>query len=75
MATSQDLPAAKGPTALKENPDVQIREVEGMGRGLFWCPSDGRVLSEGEFTVQSHALSGSSMLVIKAPLSSNLIQR
>jgi hypothetical protein len=33
---------------LEENPEIQLRGVEGKGRGLFWCPSDGRTLPKGE---------------------------
>jgi hypothetical protein len=34
--------------ALRENPDVQVREIEGKGRRLVWAPVDGRTLSKGK---------------------------
>lgn len=30
------------------NPDVQIQGPPNKGRGLFWCPSDGKVLVKDE---------------------------
>lgn len=33
---------------LGANPNIQVREIEGKGRGLVWAPADGKVLTKGE---------------------------
>ncbi|UZJ56143.1 hypothetical protein CBS101457_005463 [Exobasidium rhododendri] len=29
------------------NPDLQVKHIKGKGRGLFWCPSNGRKIGRG----------------------------
>ena len=34
---------------VQENPEIQLKETDDKGRGLFWCPSDGRRVGRGEY--------------------------
>jgi hypothetical protein len=36
------------PLKLKDNSDIQRRTVMGRGKGLFFCPADGKGLRKGE---------------------------
>jgi hypothetical protein len=33
---------------LEANPDLQVRDTKGKGRGLFWSPADARRIGRGE---------------------------
>jgi hypothetical protein len=39
------------PLRLEENPNIQRRQTDDRGRGLFWCPSDGRRVGRGELNI------------------------
>lgn len=38
----------KGRMRLDCHPDIEVKEIAGIGRGLFWSPIDGRAVEKGE---------------------------